>query len=161
MKTVFQTLLAQAEAADGGNDSSIVALLVIVLGGLFIFFGIIVIAVYGKLWFRAYMSNARVSMLSLIGMTFRQVNARVIVEAKIMAMQAGIGAHPDTGITTSRLEAHYLANGNVPSVIHAIISAHRAFPGRFGCVPPNSSHVSRPAVIRWATSRARWIVETS
>jgi uncharacterized protein YqfA (UPF0365 family) len=29
-------------------------------------------------------------------------------------------------VTTSRLEAHYLAGGNVPNVIQAIISAHRA-----------------------------------
>ena len=65
-------------------------------------------------------------MFSLIGMSFRQVNARVIVQAKIMAMQAGVGTDPTTGITTRRLEAHYLAGGNVPSVIRAIIAAHRA-----------------------------------
>ncbi len=43
-----------------------------------------------------------------------------------MAMQAGVGNDPHTGITTRRLEAHYLAGGNVPRVIHAIIAAHRA-----------------------------------
>jgi len=67
-----------------------------------------------------------VSMLSLVGMTFRQVNTQVIVQAKIMAMQAGVGTDPRTGITTDRLEAHYLAGGNVPAVIKAIIAAHRA-----------------------------------
>ena len=86
----------------------------------------IVLAVYGKLWFQAYMSNARVRMLSLIGMSFRQVNARSIIEAKVMAMQAGVGTDPYTGITTSRLEAHYLAGGDVPRVINAIIAAQRA-----------------------------------
>ncbi|HEY2251376.1 MAG TPA: flotillin-like protein FloA, partial [Planctomycetaceae bacterium] len=48
------------------------------------------------------------------------------VRSKIMAMQAGIGNDPATGITTRRLEAHYLAGGNVPGVINAIIAAHRA-----------------------------------
>jgi uncharacterized protein YqfA (UPF0365 family) len=43
-----------------------------------------------------------------------------------MAMQAGVGTDPHTGITTRRLEAHYLAGGNVPRVIHALIAAHRA-----------------------------------
>ena len=43
-----------------------------------------------------------------------------------MAMQAGVGSDPHTGITTRRLEAHYLAGGNVPGVINAIIAAHRA-----------------------------------
>jgi uncharacterized protein YqfA (UPF0365 family) len=41
-------------------------------------------------------------------------------------MQAGVGSDPQTGITTRRLEAHYLAGGNVPGVINAIIAAHRA-----------------------------------
>ena len=59
-------------------------------------------------------------------MSLRQVNARVIVQGKIMAMQAGVGSDPHTGITTRRLEAHYLAGGNVPGVIKAIIAAHRA-----------------------------------
>ena len=118
-------LLAQAEA-EGGGGSTVPALIIVAAGGLFIFFIVIVAAIYGKLWFRAYMSNARVSIFSLIGMTFRQVNARTIVDAKIMAMQAGVGTDPTTGITTSRLEAHYLANGNVPNVIHALIAAHRA-----------------------------------
>jgi uncharacterized protein YqfA (UPF0365 family) len=81
---------------------------------------------YGKLWLQAFVSNARVSLLSLIGMSLRQVHARTIVDAKIMAMQAGVGTDPTTGITTRRLEAHYLAGGNVPRVIHALIAAHRA-----------------------------------
>ena len=81
---------------------------------------------YGKLWLQAFMSNSYVSMLSLIGMSFRQVHARTIVEAKIMAMQAGVGTDPQTGITTRRLEAHYLAGGNVQRVILALVAAHRA-----------------------------------
>ncbi len=58
-------------------------------------------------------------------MSLRQVNARLIVQAKIMAMQAGI-ADETSGITTRRLEAQYLAGGNVMGVIKAIIAAHRA-----------------------------------
>jgi uncharacterized protein YqfA (UPF0365 family) len=81
---------------------------------------------YGKLWLQAMMSNAYVSLFSLIGMSLRQVHARTIVEAKIMAMQAGVGTDPTTGITTRRLEAHYLAGGNVQRVIHALVAAHRA-----------------------------------
>src|SRR5580698_4570380 len=55
-----------------------------------------------------------------------QVNRAEIVQGKIMAMQAGIGTDPETGITTRRLEAHYLAGGRVLNVISAIIAAHRA-----------------------------------
>jgi uncharacterized protein YqfA (UPF0365 family) len=44
------------------------------------------------------------------------------VQAKIMATQAGLGRD----ITARRLEAHYLAGGDVPRVIRALIAAHRA-----------------------------------
>jgi uncharacterized protein YqfA (UPF0365 family) len=81
---------------------------------------------YGAIWFRAYMSSANISLLSLIGMSFRRVDARVIVLGKIMSVQAGVGLEKETGITTRRLEAHYLAGGNVPNVIKALIAAHRA-----------------------------------
>ena len=96
---------------------------------IFIFFAFIfavLMFLYGGIWFQAYMSNANVSLWSLVGMSLRQVNARIIVQAKIMAIQSGIGAERDTGITTRRLEAHYLAGGNVPHVIRAIIAANRA-----------------------------------
>jgi len=94
--------------------------------GLFLLVLIIVVMIYGKIWFQAYMSQARVSVASLIGMTFRQVNARTIVQARIMAVQAGLGRDGGGEIDSRRLEAHYLANGNVPNVINALIAAHRA-----------------------------------
>ncbi|MBM4088907.1 MAG: UPF0365 family protein [Planctomycetes bacterium] len=98
-------------------------------GGIAILFGIAIffaVVAYGKLWFQAYMSDADVTLMSLVGMGFRQVNPKVIVIAKIMAAQAGLDINRRTGISTSRLEAHYLAAGNVMNVIHAIIAAHRA-----------------------------------
>ena len=101
----------------------------IIGGGVAALFAVVValvIFMYGGIWFQAYMSNANVSILSLIGMTFRRVNARVIVHGKIMAMQAGIGPERETGVTTRRLEAHYLAGGNVPLVVRAIIAATQA-----------------------------------
>ena len=62
---------------------------------------LIFIPIYGKLWFQAYMSDADVSFLSLVGMGFRQVNPRMIVQAKIMAVQAGLGIDRRTGISTA------------------------------------------------------------
>ena len=81
---------------------------------------------YGKLWLQAYFSRANVTLLSLVGMSFRRVNSRIIVTGKIMSMQSGIGAEHETGVTTRRLEAHYLAGGDVLKVIRAIIAANRA-----------------------------------
>src|SRR5687768_397341 len=128
MLNILPLLFAQAEREINGNDSSMT--LPILIGGVvLIVVGLvllIVVLTYGKIWFQAYMSNAQVSLFSLIGMSFRQVNARVIVQAKIMAMQAGVANDPRAAITTRRLEAHYLAGGNVMGVIKAIIAAHRA-----------------------------------
>jgi uncharacterized protein YqfA (UPF0365 family) len=79
-------------------------LLVLAVTGLFVAF------IYGNIWLQA----------------LRQVDARLIVRSQIMAKQAGLSNDPETGITTRRIEAHYLAGGNVANVIRAIIAAHRA-----------------------------------
>jgi len=94
-----------------------------------IIFGLIVLAVFwsfGSLWLQAKTSGADISMASLVGMYFRQVRPQVIVNAKIMAAQAGLDISRRNGISTQRLEAHYLAEGNVMNVINAIIAAQRA-----------------------------------
>ncbi|TWU46365.1 SigmaW regulon antibacterial [Rubripirellula tenax] len=81
---------------------------------------------YFKLWFQAYMSVADISLVSLIRMHFTKVNPNIVVQAKVMSAQAGLSIDRNSGISTRRLEAHYLAGGNVMNVIHAIIAAHRA-----------------------------------
>lgn len=129
MLNLSTILLAQVE--NGGQFNNIgwqwvVALGLAIFAIFFVFVALIVIAAYGKLWFQAYMSSADMSILSLVGMGFRQVNTRIIVTAKIMAAQAGLDINRRNGISTSRLEAHFLAGGNVMNVIHAIIAAHRA-----------------------------------
>lgn len=88
--------------------------------GLILF---VLIVKYFNLWLQAFVTRSRVSMLSLIAMSFRKVNARTIVETKIMAVQAGL---TEMGITTQALEAHYLAGGNIRRVIQALVVAHRA-----------------------------------
>lgn len=91
------------------------------VGGLLLLVFLFVLFKYGSLWFTAYMSNARVGILTLIGMSLRQVDAQLIVRARIMGVQAAI-----PGINSARLEAHYLAGGSVLGVVRAIIAAHRA-----------------------------------
>ena len=122
-------LLAQLDdgnVAQGSNWFGLVLTGVAVFSLLFLVVMVIVAGAYGKVWFQAYMSSADVSILSLVGMGFRQVNSRLIVTAKIMSAQAGLDIGRQAGISTPRLEAHYLAGGDVMSVIKAIISAHRA-----------------------------------
>jgi uncharacterized protein YqfA (UPF0365 family) len=115
-------LILFAEMPGGLVGWLILAGVALIVGGLFA----LVMMKYGGLWLQAYMTRANVHLFSLIAMSFRRVNARIIVQGKIMAMQSGIGSEKDTGITTRRLEAHYLAGGNVLAVIRSLIATHRA-----------------------------------
>lgn len=76
---------------------------------------------YMGLWIQAFLTKADISILDLIGMSLRKVNPTVITRSKIMAVQAGLDR-----ISTRNLEAHYLAGGNVPNVVRALIAADRA-----------------------------------
>lgn len=115
-------LFAQEDVVNGGIGWIILAVVL----GIFALFILAVLTTYGKLWFQSYMSGADISLSSLVGMTFRQVTPRIIVTAKVMSSQAGLDIDRTDGISTPRLEAHFLAGGNVMGVINAIIAAHRA-----------------------------------
>ncbi|MCA9264738.1 MAG: flotillin-like protein FloA [Planctomycetales bacterium] len=108
------------------NPTGVIVAVISFIAIIFLFIVFIAMMIYGRLWFQAYMSRADVTLVSLIGMGFRQVNASTIVNAKVMAAQSGLSIDRRHGISTSRLEAHYLAGGNIMGVIHAIIAAHRA-----------------------------------
>lgn len=82
---------------------------------------VVVIWMYSGLWLRAFVTRARVGMPSLVFMSLRRVSPKSVVDAKVMAVQAGI-----TGIENRDLEAHVLAGGRVRKVVRALISAHRA-----------------------------------
>jgi uncharacterized protein YqfA (UPF0365 family) len=110
---------------DGFGDGFDIAWII----GIFVamIFGLIVLAVfarYFRLWIQSVTTGARIGILDLLGMTFRKVNPTVIVRSKIMAVQAGLT--DEMGVTSGALEAHYLAGGNVPLVIRAIIAAIKA-----------------------------------
>ena len=72
------------------------------------------------LWIQALVSGARVGLVSIIFMRFRKVPPQMIVEAKIMAVKAGID------LSTNDLESHFLAGGNVLRVVQALIAADKA-----------------------------------
>ena len=125
---IGQLLVLLGEAPLGGKFEwwMFIVYAFAIIAAMVILVLLIFIPIYGKMWFQAFMSDADVSFTSLVGMGFRQVNPRVMVQAKIMTAQAGLDINRRTGISTARLEAHYLAGGNVMNVVHAIIAAHRA-----------------------------------
>lgn len=96
----------------------------LIIGAIVVLVVMAVLARYFGLWIQCKMTGAGISMTNLIMMSIRKVNPTVIVRSKIMAVQAGLTDNYD--ISTRALEAHYLAGGNVPNVIKALIAAHKA-----------------------------------
>ena len=93
---------------------------IIAIVGVFGFFVFIVLGRFFKLWIQAWVSGARVRIIDLIGMKFRNVDARTIVISRIRAMKSGVP------LSTAELEEHYLAGGRVPSVVSSLIAAQKA-----------------------------------
>jgi uncharacterized protein YqfA (UPF0365 family) len=94
-----------------------IGLLILVVALIIVFY---FIWSYISLWLQALVSGAYVGLLNIIFMRFRKVPAKLIVEAKIMAVKAGIQ------ISSNDLESHYLAGGNVMRVVQALIAADKA-----------------------------------
>jgi uncharacterized protein YqfA (UPF0365 family) len=113
MLDILGLLLAMAP----GQVVLIVVLIIILL--FVLVFGLIVVKFLG-IWIQAKAAHADITMLELIGMWLRKVDARVIVHSKIMAIQAGLE------LSTKQLECHYLAGGRVSNVVRALIAANRA-----------------------------------
>ncbi len=72
------------------------------------------------LWIASMAAGVPVGLFTLIGMRLRRVTPAKIVLPLIKARKAGLDASVD------KLEAHYLAGGNVDKVIDAWIAAERA-----------------------------------
>jgi uncharacterized protein YqfA (UPF0365 family) len=91
----------------------IIAIVVIVL---IIFFRFIPVA----LWISALAANVKVGVWTLVGMRLRRVVPSRIVNPMIKAQKAGLE------LSINKLEAHYLAGGNVDRVVNSLVAAHRA-----------------------------------
>ena len=91
----------------------IIALVFLVLA---LFFSFVPVA----LWISALAANVHVSIVTLVGMRLRRVIPSRIVNPLIKATKAGID------LPINKLEAHYLAGGNVDRVVNALIAAQRA-----------------------------------
>jgi len=94
-----------------------IGLVVLVLIVLFLLFFVFK---YFGLWFQAMLSGASVGFFQIVGMRFRKVRPETIVSARITAVKAGLE------LSSNMLETHYLAGGNVPRVVNALIAANRA-----------------------------------
>lgn len=94
--------------------------LVLIFAGIILLFILFYFVPVG-LWFQARFSGVKIKLVrDLAMMRLRKVPPGIIVEQLIVATKAGLH------VTTEELETHFLAGGNVRSVIKALISADKA-----------------------------------
>lgn len=93
-----------------------ILILFVAIVALSIFFSFVPLG----LWISALAAGVRVGIFDLIGMRLRRVPPVYIVNPLIKARKAGLETSRD------KLEAHYLAGGNVDRLVNALIAAHRA-----------------------------------
>ena len=93
-------------------------ILVIIL--IVLFFSLFFSYVPLRLWIAASASGVKIGILQLVGMRVRKVVPSRIVNPLIKATKAGLT------VSINKLEAHYLAGGNVDRVVNALIAAQRA-----------------------------------
>lgn len=94
---------------------------IVVASVLFVAFIVtMLIMVPFKLWFRALVSSAHISMIKLIAMKLRKVDCQLITLNYITARKAGLK------ITVDELETHFMAGGNVENVVKSLVAAYSA-----------------------------------
>ena len=95
--------------------------LIVVLFAIVIFLALFTYFIPIGLWISAYFAGVKVAIFKdLVGMRLRKVPPRQIITPKISATKAGLAIELD------RMEAHFLAGGNVNAVTLALISADKA-----------------------------------
>jgi len=92
---------------------------------LIIIIAVVVLLIIGsfipvRLWIAAIAAQVRIGIGALIGMRLRKVPPALIVMTMVKSVKAGIAIESD------KLEAHFLAGGNVNRVVDALIAAQRA-----------------------------------
>ncbi len=88
-----------------------IALLVVVL----------IIGSFLSVWLKAWSSGAPVGLVNLITMRYlRKLPHSVIVDARIMAVKAGIN------ISINEFETHYMAGGDIIQTVQGVINARKA-----------------------------------
>ncbi len=94
--------------------------LVAVVGLLVLLALLIFLFSYGFLYIRALLAGAYVGVFEIVSMRLMGVRPATIVNSRIMGIKAGLE------LQTRLLEAHFLAGGDVPNVIRALVAASKA-----------------------------------
>jgi uncharacterized protein YqfA (UPF0365 family) len=112
-------LFAQLAGDRAWYENTWVLVVVAVAVLLLLIFAVVFFS-FMRLWIRAFLTGASISIWDLIGMKLRGVDYAMVVQQKIALVQAG------AKVGTKELERHYLSGGRVPRTAAAVIAAHNA-----------------------------------
>ncbi len=92
----------------------------ICLGVIVVAIGVLIALVPMKVYVRALVSGAHVSMTRLVGMRFRKCDVKGIIGQYIIGKKAGLK------LSIDEIETHAMAGGNIENVTSALIAAKSA-----------------------------------
>jgi len=90
------------------------------IGGVLLLVLAIIVMNFGIIYIRALFSGAKVTITELIALRLRRVPGGLIVDNRIAAVRSGLPLSIDD------LSTHFMAGGNVPMVVLALIAAKKA-----------------------------------
>lgn len=93
----------------------IIVLVAVAIHLAFVLIGLFVSVRYFRIWVAAKVSDLPVSLLDVIGMTFRKCNPKIVVETMIMAKQAGVE------LSCQEVEAACLAGADLEKISAALV----------------------------------------
>src|SRR5690349_8793376 len=108
------TMLAQQQPVPR-DAGAILLWIVMAVAAVTALVTIIILNQVFALWLQGMMAGANINFWTIIGMRFRKINVRQIVQAKIVAVQAGLEE-----VSVEMLQDHYLAGGHVDKVVQAL-----------------------------------------
>ena len=94
-------------------------IIVLITGFIFCVLFLYFIPVF--LWFSAFVSGVKISLLQLFLMRIRNVPPKIIADCMITATKAGL-----KNVTRDDLESLYMSGGHVTNVVRALVSATKA-----------------------------------
>lgn len=114
---LINTLLSSASVANATSAGAVIGIIIAVIILLIFFFRFFPVG----LAITARASGVHVGLFQLVGMRLRKIKPpHRIVEPLIKATKAGLN------LNMSKMEAHYLAGGNIDRVVNALIASQRA-----------------------------------
>ncbi|MCI0650973.1 MAG: flotillin-like protein FloA [Planctomycetes bacterium] len=103
------------------ENHPILAGIAILVSAILVLFGFIFFLNFGSLYIQALFSGCKTPVKVFVGMWLRKVQPSTIINSLITATKAGI-----KDVQLDKLEAHFLARGNVNRVVNALVAANKA-----------------------------------